>query len=92
MDLFYADITFDFDDAYFDEKVIFLEHLFHQNWINNNSEFNWKVPYNGNIEDTELLEIITKNINDAVKISNIDNVDYAIIMNKSIFFGSVIPN
>ncbi|HEY4540301.1 MAG TPA: hypothetical protein VIG94_09860 [Faecalibacter sp.] len=89
MDNYYIEVTFDFDDTLIKEKEIFLDYLTSEHWINLNSERNWKIGFKKEIGAQKRFDIIKHDLEIASKISKIKAVDYALISNESLFFGSI---
>lgn len=82
---FFADVTFDFDDQYVLEKEVFLDILSNENWINLDSECNWRVGFNQPLNTEDKIEIIRQDLIVASKISKIKSVDFAIILKDAVY-------
>ncbi len=84
-----AEISFDFEDDFQNEKELFLYYLAEQNWINLNSDRNWKIEINNNLFAEDQIDIIKKDLAKASKLSNIKSVDYALILGDTFYFDRI---
>lgn len=84
-----AEISFDFEESYENEKDLFLHCLAEQNWINLNSDRNWKIEIQNSLFDEDQIELIKKDLAKASQISKIKSVDYALILGDSLYFDSI---
>ncbi|RLZ11712.1 hypothetical protein [Faecalibacter macacae] len=89
MEHLYVEVTFDFNEEYKKEKEIFLDYLMSEHWVNINSERNWKIGFNQDLIINDKIAIIKEDLEVASKISKIKAVDYAIVLNDSLYFGSI---
>ena len=85
----YVEVTFDFNDESPKEKDIFLDYLTSEHWVNLENERNWKIGFNQELVIKEKIAIIKNDLEVASKISKIKAVDYAIVLNDSLYFGTI---
>lgn len=89
MEDLFVDVTFDFNDQSVTEKEIFLDFLTTEKWIKKNSDQNWRIGFKDEISSEDKISIIIDDLKLASKVSKIKSVDYAIILNDSIFIDSL---
>ena len=84
-----AEIAFDFENENLNEKKLFLDYLTEHNWINLDSERNWKIEFEDDLFDEDQLSFIKEELSLASSMSNLKEVDYAIVMGDLFYFDSI---
>ena len=84
-----AEIAFDFENENLNEKKLYLDYLTEHNWINLDSERNWKIEFEDDLFDEDQLSFIKEELSLASSMSNLKEVDYAIVMGDLFYFDSI---
>lgn len=84
-----AEIAFDFENENLNEKKLFLDYLTEHNWINLDSERSWRIELEDDLLDEDQLNLIKEELSLAANISNLKEIDYAVVMGDLFYFDSI---
>ena len=89
MEDYYIEITFDFNLKLNNEKNSFIDFLKNEQWINLETDKNWRVYLTKCLNPNDKVKTIKNTIKNGSKIAKLNKLDYAIISNDVVYLGSI---